>query len=146
MSALEGTALPEPVLLPSDATAAGRARTITRDACRAAGLSLEVQDTAMLLTSETVTNAVLHGRSQPVLTVEVLGTTVRISVGDDNSRVPVIQRDVDLGALNGRGIQLLDSCADGLGRHPGRSRRQGRLVHLRVRTSPRGISRSALAW
>lgn len=72
----------------------------------------------MLLTSETVTNAVLHGRSQPLLTVEVQGADVRISVGDDNSRAPVIQRDVDHGALNGRGIQLLDSCAKDWGVQP----------------------------
>jgi anti-sigma regulatory factor (Ser/Thr protein kinase) len=99
------------VTLPADATAARRGREVARRVCVAAGLSQEIQDTAELLTSETVTNAVLHGRSLPLLTVSAEGSSVRISVGDDNSRVPVIHRDIDLGALNGRGIQLLDSCA-----------------------------------
>jgi anti-sigma regulatory factor (Ser/Thr protein kinase) len=109
--------LTESVVLPSDATAARQARDLARRLCREVGLSDEILETAVLLISETVTNAVLHGRSPPVLTVIADSTGVRISVGDDNSRVPVTQ-DQDSAALTGRGMQLLDACASDWGVTP----------------------------
>jgi hypothetical protein len=47
-----------------------------------------VCDTAVLLTSEVVTNAFLHGRSNARLRVHTSAGRVRVEVGDDNMRPP----------------------------------------------------------
>ncbi len=101
--------------LPSDPTAAHHARKFTTRLCAAAGLDSDLTDTAVLLTSEVVTNAVLHGRSAARLTVTCSKTGVRVEVGDDNSRRPVLHAQHDLDALNGRGMYLLDACATAWG-------------------------------
>jgi anti-sigma regulatory factor (Ser/Thr protein kinase) len=69
----------------------------------------------MLLLSELVTNAVLHGRSEVCVEVDgaagVDGGVVRISVLDENSRHPVqVAQDPD--ALDGRGLALVQAVAD----------------------------------
>ena len=71
----------------------------------------EVVHTVELLTSEAVTNAFLHGRSDARLRVTVTGRGVEVEVGDDNSRHP---RRADRGdeALGGRGILLMSVLAD----------------------------------
>jgi anti-sigma regulatory factor (Ser/Thr protein kinase) len=73
--------------------------------------------TAELLTSELVTNAVLHGRGEPVLAVEVDASRVRIAVHDETSSVPVV-RDPDPLAASGRGMQLIESLATRWGVDP----------------------------
>ena len=107
--------LNEFLTLPADPTAAHHARKCTTRLCTAAGLDSELADTAVLLTSEVVTNAVLHGRSAARLTVTCSKTGVRVEVGDDNSRRPVLHAPHDLDALNGRGMYLLDACATAWG-------------------------------
>jgi anti-sigma regulatory factor (Ser/Thr protein kinase) len=67
-----------------------------------------------LLTSETVTNAVLHGRSEIRLTVETSTTRMRVEVGDDNNREPT-RRPYDSGALDGRGMNLVDALSSAWG-------------------------------
>jgi anti-sigma regulatory factor (Ser/Thr protein kinase) len=100
--------------LPADAGSALVARRAAISACRAAGLPDELCHATVLLTSETVTNAVVHGRSEVRLTIEVNNHRVRVEVGDDNSRHP-IRRHPDSGALDGRGIALLDAFASSWG-------------------------------
>jgi hypothetical protein len=67
-------------------------------------------ETALLLTSELVTNAVRHGRSDVRLQVAVDGDLLRVDVGDDNSRHP-LRKPSDLGALDGRGLQIVELLA-----------------------------------
>ena len=66
--------------------------------------------TAELLTSELVTNAVLHGRGEPVLAVDVDARCVRVAVHDDTPTAPIIRNPGPL-AASGRGMQLIDSLA-----------------------------------
>ena len=66
--------------------------------------------TAELLTSELVTNAVLHGGGEPVLAVELDAHRLRIVVHDDTPTMPVIRNPRPL-AASGRGMQLVDSLA-----------------------------------
>jgi anti-sigma regulatory factor (Ser/Thr protein kinase) len=73
--------------------------------------------TAELLTSELVTNAVLHGRGEPVLAVDVDARRVRVAVHDDTSSSPVI-REQDPLAASGRGMQLIDSLSARWGVEP----------------------------
>ena len=64
----------------------------------------------MLLTSEVVTDAFIHGRSEARLSLTVAGDRVRIEVGDDNSRHPTpAEQDPD--ALDGRGLAILELLA-----------------------------------
>ncbi|GAB3598065.1 hypothetical protein GCM10027446_27440 [Angustibacter peucedani] len=95
------------LVLPPDVSAVRRARTFVRNHCRAAGVAAATCDTVALLTSETVTNAFIHGRSEARLRLVVRPDRVRVEVGDDNSRHPVrAERQDD--ALDGRGLDILD--------------------------------------
>ena len=67
-------------------------------------------DTARLLTSELVTNAVLHARTEMTLAVEQTAQGVRISV-TDSSPVPPSLRHHSTTATTGRGLRLLDQLA-----------------------------------
>jgi anti-sigma regulatory factor (Ser/Thr protein kinase) len=108
------TAEPCATLLPCDSTAAGAARRLVVAECRSAGLDRVSADVAELLTSEVVTNAVIHGRSAVRLSVRASPCRVRVDVGDDNSRRPVLVR-ADAGALDGRGLAIVDLLASAWG-------------------------------
>ncbi len=74
----------------------------------------ETLDVLTLLTSEVVTNAILHGGSDIDLVLERRGSAIRVEVADASPRVP-IARQLDTGSIGGRGIPLLDSLAGGWG-------------------------------
>jgi anti-sigma regulatory factor (Ser/Thr protein kinase) len=67
-------------------------------------------DTATLLVSEVVTNAILHARTTVTLTVEVSGEVVRITVRDGSPVQPRIHSFAATSAT-GRGLRLLDRLA-----------------------------------
>lgn len=67
-------------------------------------------ETAALLTSEVVSNSVLHARSQIVLTVSARDGLLEVRV-TDRSVVAPVQRRHSAEATTGRGIQLLDRLA-----------------------------------
>lgn len=77
-------------------------------------LPVHALDTVELLTSEVVTNAVLHADSDPVVEVAAEGGTVRISVQDQNPAWPSPKRVCD-DATSGRGLALVDTMADAWG-------------------------------
>ncbi|SDQ89311.1 ATP-binding protein [Quadrisphaera sp. DSM 44207] len=107
------SSLPEAPLLavlPCDLTAAGRARRLLAEECRAAGVRGDAADSAELLVSEVVTNAVIHGRSEVRLSVCASPRCLRVEVGDDNSRRPRVQ-ELDAAALDGRGLAIVDMVA-----------------------------------
>ena len=86
-------------------------------------------DGAVLLTSELVTNAVRHARTEVVVTLCDAGVGVRIEVTDDAPGTPVLGRP-DVDATSGRGLSLVNHVADSWGvvRHPG----DGKTVWLEV--------------
>ena len=87
------------------------ARHVVADWCIAQGIIGDVVDTLLLLTAELVTNAVLHGRSEVVLSLGRLGSRVRVGVADENTRLP--QRgEIDPDALTGRGMTLVEALSD----------------------------------
>jgi anti-sigma regulatory factor (Ser/Thr protein kinase) len=67
-------------------------------------------DTAALLVSEVVTNAILHARTSVTLTVELAGEVVRITVRDGSPVQPRIHSFAATSAT-GRGLRLLDRLA-----------------------------------
>ncbi len=102
------------VTLPPDARSVGVARRFVRDQCDDAHLGGDCCADAQLLTSELVTNAVLHGRSELCVEVTVEDQRVHVAVVDENSRLPVLVTE-DLDALDGRGLVLVRSVAKAWG-------------------------------
>lgn len=70
-------------------------------------------EVAVLLVSELVTNAILHGRAPLELRAQAAGAGVRVEVHDQEpSRPPILRHDEDLTEPGGRGLQLVDTLAD----------------------------------
>ena len=67
-------------------------------------------DTAALLTSEVVTNAILHARTPVEVVVRRLRRGVAVEVSDGSRRQPRVRRAA-ADATNGRGIALLEQLA-----------------------------------
>jgi anti-sigma regulatory factor (Ser/Thr protein kinase) len=108
-----GTGRPAPraVTLPAELPSVRAARRFVLSHCVALELTEERCDDALLLASELVTNAVLHGRSEVGLEVTADDDRLRVSVHDENSRHPVPVSE-DPAALDGRGLALVDALAE----------------------------------
>ena len=68
-------------------------------------------ETALLLVSEVVTNAVVHGSGSPLLDIEVQSDVLRVTVTDEAPGTPQVRRLNPLLAEHGRGLQLVDALA-----------------------------------
>src|ERR1700712_1339524 len=78
----------------------------------------DIRDTAELLTSELVTNALLHAGTDLTVHVErCIGDGVRIAVDDGSDHAPCLG-DLDAGALGGRGLPLVASLSTRWGWEP----------------------------
>ena len=78
------------------------------------GVPEEITDTAVLLMSELVTNAILHGEPPVELLVHGQKDGLRVEVCDnDRDSFALLQPRADAAAyrLGGRGLQLVDSLA-----------------------------------
>ncbi|MDQ2826478.1 MAG: ATP-binding protein [Actinomycetota bacterium] len=80
-------------------------------------VAAEVVDTVELLTSEIVTNAILHGRAGPKLIVEIDDGVVRVGVHDMGPDVPV-RRIARADDVSGRGVVIVDELASAWGVEP----------------------------
>lgn len=98
------------LVLACDPATVRQARAFVLARCRAGSVAQDTCDTAVLLTSELVTNAILHGRSEARLAIVATPGLVHVEVGDDNSRHPV-PVEADGAALDGRGIAIVDMLA-----------------------------------
>jgi anti-sigma regulatory factor (Ser/Thr protein kinase) len=107
----ESARRPDPTLvLSQDLGEVRRARSFVRQHCNAMGFDAEACDAAILLTSEAVTNAFIHGRSEARIKITAAAGRLYVEVADDNSRHP--QRlDQDADALDGRGIAIVQHLA-----------------------------------
>ena len=95
-------------------TSVGAARRFVRDVLMSRQVPEVVVDTVELLTSEVVTNAIIHGRSGPVLAVAVGERAVRVAVGDVSPELPV-RRLGSLDDVSGRGVVIIDELASAWG-------------------------------
>ena len=71
-------------------------------------LGREDVETAMLLTSELITNAALHAATECVLTLRGGTNMLHIRVADDDPRVPVKKLVFRDELATGRGLRLLE--------------------------------------
>ena len=91
---------------PTSARACRRFLVTTLEAWGADGFA----DDAVLLLSELVTNAVLHGGTELEVRVELQGDLLRVAVHDGNPMLPSVRRYSMLSGT-GRGLALVASTA-----------------------------------
>jgi anti-sigma regulatory factor (Ser/Thr protein kinase) len=102
--------------LPPTAESASVARWLVNDLLREL-VDDDTRDTAALLTTELVSNAIRHTRDELVVTVKLTGDRLRVGVSDSSHRRPQLvqvgQRDT-----SGRGLHLVERLADRWGIDP----------------------------
>src|SRR4051812_44542981 len=76
------------------------------------------QDDVLLLTSELVTNAVLHAPGAIVLNIELAQNRLRVAVVDHGPGRPVVQPLDDLTRASGRGMVIVDTMSTAWGVDP----------------------------
>lgn len=103
------------IFLPADPRSAARAREFIVEFCRAARVNTETCETAALLVSELVTNAVIHGRTSATIDVRHPGDVVRVSVRDDSPDLPAVSAFADVTEERGRGLTIVSELADDWG-------------------------------
>ncbi|MDX3531865.1 ATP-binding protein, partial [Streptomyces sp. ID05-39B] len=105
--------------LPNDLRAVPISRRTLRLILTMYGL-IHLVDTAELIASELVSNAVLHTKGPAALRVSWSDGILRIGAWDANPEPPDPPRDLAelTGAENGRGTALVRACADVWGWHP----------------------------
>jgi anti-sigma regulatory factor (Ser/Thr protein kinase) len=108
---------PITVTLPRDHGAPGRARALLRE--HANGLDRDRLDTAVLLISELVTNAVLHGTGEIRLTIDLAGGDARFAVCDEGDGHPAVRPEP--GPDGGWGLRLVGQLARRWGVREGRT-------------------------
>jgi len=95
-------------------TSVGAARRFVRDVLMSRQIPDRVVNTVELLTSEVVTNAILHGRSGPQLAIVVSDDVVRVSVRDLSPQLPV-RRLTSVDDVSGRGVVIVEELASAWG-------------------------------
>lgn len=127
---MTATAVTGEAVFGADLASAGQARSFLRGEFATLDVDDDVVDTILLLTSELVTNAVLHARTDLIVRYVLHPDCVRIEVLDGNSRLPSPVA-APLDATSGRGLALVQSLADnwGIERTPG-----GKTVWIEIPT------------
>jgi anti-sigma regulatory factor (Ser/Thr protein kinase) len=108
------------------------------------GLSGPVVEDSALAVSELVTNAVLHARTDLLVSLRRLGGGIRIEVRDGSTHLPVVEaaRPEDLllnRSMTGRGLALVAAVADRWGADPDRG---GKVTWAEVGTGTRLVASS----
>jgi anti-sigma regulatory factor (Ser/Thr protein kinase) len=98
----------------------------------------DLAETATLLVSELVTNAVLHGDGDRRLDVEATGDAVRFAVHDGGAGRPE-RRQARPGELSGRGLALVEALAPRWGVEPRPD--SGKIVWFELDTEPDSVPR-----
>lgn len=101
-------------MLTQHPTSVGAARRFVRDVLMSRQVPDVVVATVELLTSEVVTNAIIHGQSGPQLAVTIDECVVRVAVEDRSPAVPV-RRLANLDAVSGRGVVIVEELASAWG-------------------------------
>jgi anti-sigma regulatory factor (Ser/Thr protein kinase) len=101
--------------LPPALASAASARHLVRDALVQAGVDCwNTVDTAVLLVSEVVTNAVVHAHTPVEVHIAVRGPVVRIEASDGSTTPPRLPH-VDADSTSGRGLAMVDELASSWG-------------------------------
>jgi anti-sigma regulatory factor (Ser/Thr protein kinase) len=96
---------------PSAPASVRAARSFVRGVLAGWGAVEDTADTAVLLTSEMATNAVLHARTPFSVLVARTGDRVAVAVADGSPLLPTMQR-LGRTQTTGRGLRLLETLAE----------------------------------
>ena len=99
------------------ALSAQAARSVVHSICTDARVPPPVTDTALLLVSEVVTNAITHGDGRPVVDIDVDSDRMRVCVSDAAAEVPSVLPQ-DEASEHGRGMFIVDTLASRWGVSP----------------------------
>lgn len=121
--------------LPPTPESATVARWLVTDLLRES-VEADGRDTAALLTTELVSNAIRHTRDELVLTVRLAGNRLRVGVSDSSHRRPQLVQ-VGRRDTSGRGLHLVAVLADEWGVDPD-ERGLGKTVWFELETSRPG--------
>jgi anti-sigma regulatory factor (Ser/Thr protein kinase) len=102
--------------LPPTAESASVARWLVVDLLKDL-VDSDTRDTAALLTTELVSNAIRHTRDELVVSVQLVGGRLRVGVADSSHRRPQLVQ-VGRRDTSGRGLHLVDAMADRWGVDP----------------------------
>ena len=102
--------------IPPVSSGIGEARRFTRERLSVWGLD-GVADPAILMISELVTNAILHGGEGAVLKLAMGNLKLRVEVRDASTAMPVV-RGYSETATTGRGMIIVDALASSWGTFP----------------------------
>ena len=106
----------ERFILPPRSESATAARLLVTHWLGRWGMPEQVRETARLLVSELVANAVLHTDSRQIICrIEASGPCLRLEVVDEGSGIPEAPSDPGADAECGRGLMLLDALAHSWG-------------------------------
>src|SRR3954449_2803660 len=107
--------------LPPAPDSAGHARRFVADVLTNALTNARADETlldlATLLTSELVTNGIVHAHTELRVVVDVTERFVRVEVADGNPSLPA-RRDYDESAMTGRGIEMVELLSHEFGAEP----------------------------
>ena len=123
---------------PAEVSSAPAARRFATDVLRSWQCDPLV-DSAQLLVSELVANAVLHARSTVSVRIRRLPARIRVEIGDASSEVPRL-RAGDPGAVTGRGLMIVDAVAAAWGVDP---TEDGKIVWFELEADDAGAPRLA---
>ncbi len=132
------------VIFPVDLRSVAAARRLV--AATLDGQGPGVVEEAVLLTSELVTNAVLHASTVVEVAITIDDQRLRVEVYDDSPLLPVV-RPLTPGATGGRGMPLVDALAHSWGVTPSPAGKtvwfELSLPGTTVRNLPRARSRKS---
>jgi len=116
----------------------GRARRELARSLHGWGVARDCADTAMLLTTELVTNAIRHGTAPVTVRAGMQASSGRLQVEvHDCSVIAVAPRRAAPGDTDGRGLQLVDVLAESWGsRSRSGSAKPGKNVWFQLSTLP----------
>ena len=98
-------------------TAPGQARRSVAHWLTSAGCPDDVVEVMALVTSELVTNAIVHANSAPEVTAMLSDGRLRLEVHDADTRPPVVQSGDDV-RVGGFGLWVVDALTHGWGWEP----------------------------
>ncbi len=102
--------------VPLEPSAVSRVRAFVRSAL-AGAIDEEALDTVLLLTSEVVTNAILHAKTPSEVRLIRLHDAVRVEVADASTLLPE-RRFFDFDSASGRGLAIVEAVAARWGIEP----------------------------
>ena len=108
----------ESIALSPHPTGALAARQFVVGALQRAGRE-DLSEMAALLSSELVTNVVLHARSDMIVEVDLDDARLRVSVVDSSEAPPRRRETATLLEEHGRGLQIVDALATSWGVNAG---------------------------